>query len=54
MVCSAIVTGTLDGFDKPTVASEENFSSSNMKMKVEFHNSAAAANYQGIVKLTIV
>lgn len=51
--CAAIVTGTLDGMEKPTVASEEHFSSSNMKMKVEFHNQAVAANYQAIVKLTI-
>lgn len=51
--CAAIVTGTLDGMEKPTVTSEEHFSSSNMKMKCEFHNTAAAANYQAIVKLTI-
>lgn len=50
---AAIVTGTMQGMETPKVASDEEFGSSSLRMKVEFHNNAAAANAQGVVKLTI-
>lgn len=49
----AIITGTLEGMDTPQVSAEEQFSSSNMRLKVEYHNAAKALNYQAIVKLTV-
>ncbi len=50
---AAIVTGTFEGMETPKVSNDESFTSSSMRMKVEFHNNAAAANAQGVVKLTI-
>lgn len=49
----AIITGTLEGMDVPQVSAEEQFSSSNMRFKVEYHNAAKALNYQAIIKLTV-
>lgn len=51
---AAIRTGVMEGMEVPRVAVEEQFRSSSLAMKVEFHNNAAAANAQGVVKLTIV
>jgi len=50
---AAIVTATLEGQAEPTVSTEEHFRSSNMEMKVEFPNAAAAANYRAIVKVVV-
>lgn len=50
---AAIVTATLEGQDEPMVSTEEHFRSSNLEMKVEFPNAAAAANYRSIVKVVV-
>lgn len=52
-VIAAIVTGTLEGQEEPSVSTDVNFRSSNLEVKIEYPNAAKAANYRAIYKTVV-
>lgn len=50
---ASIVYGTLEGMSEPSVETQVDFATSNLQTKIEFPSGVAAANYRGIVKISV-
>lgn len=50
---ASIVYATLEGMSEPNVETQIDFATSNLQTKIEFPSGVAAANYKGIVKISV-